>query len=240
MSYREKIYSSYLSSRQLPAVDLDSLESVTVWYEKEVSKILPNNKNIKVLELGCGSGYFLYVLKKAGYKNLTGVDLGEEQLRVSQKLGVRDFVIQDDVFSFLKNTDKIYNVICAFDLLEHLHKDELLDLLGLIHNRLTSGGIFVFRTPNGEGPFAGRYRYGDFTHEITFTRNSLSQVFKASGFSECHFFPVKPVVHGIKSFGRRIIFEVFEKLLWLYLVAETGGVRGYIITQNLWGWAKKV
>jgi len=68
----------------------------------------------------------------------------------------------------------------------------------------------------------------------------LSQIFKASGFSECHFCPVKPVVHGIKSFGRRIIFEIFEKLLWLYLVAETGGVRSYIITQNLWGWAKKV
>jgi len=79
---------------------------------------------------------------------------------------VRDFVIQDDVFSFLKNTDKVYDVICAFDLLEHFHKDELLDLLGLIHSRLTLGGIFVFRTPNGEGPFVGRYRYGDFTHEI--------------------------------------------------------------------------
>ena len=98
MNYRDKIYRSYLTNRWLPG--LNHIESTTVWYEKEVLKILPNNKNIKLLELGCGSGYFLYVLKKAGYKNLTGVDLGEEQLRVSQKLGVRDFVIQDDVFSF--------------------------------------------------------------------------------------------------------------------------------------------
>jgi len=240
MSYREKIYSSYLTNRQLPAVDLDSLESATVWYEKEVLKVLPNNKNIKILELGCGSGYFLYVLKKAGYKNLTGVDLGEEQLRVLQKLGVRDFVIQDDVFSFLKGTDKIYNVICAFDLLEHFHKDELLDLLGLIHDCLTLGGKFIFRVPNGEALFPGRIRYGDLTHELTFTRNSLAQVLTVTGFNHCRFYPVKPVIHGIKSLARRIIFEVFEKLLWLYLVAETGGVRGYIITQNLWGWAKKV
>jgi len=82
MSYREKIYSSYLTNRQLPAVDLDSLESATVWYEKEVLKVLPNNKNIKILELGCGSGYFFYVLKKAGDKSLTGFVIGEEQRRV--------------------------------------------------------------------------------------------------------------------------------------------------------------
>jgi len=240
MRYRNKIYSSYYyTNRQLPATDLDSLESVTVWYKKEVLKILPRNKNIKILDLGCGAGYFLYVLKEAGYKNIIGVDLGKEQLRVSQKLGVRDCVIQDNVFSFLKNTNKIYDVICAFDLLEHFHKDELLDLLNLIHSRLTLGGMFIFRVPNGEALFPGRIRYGDLTHELSFTRNSLAQALTVVGFNRYQFYPVKPVIHGLKSLARRIIFEIFEKLLWLYLVAETGGVRGYIITQNLWGWAKR-
>jgi len=239
MRYRDKIYSSYYTHRQLLAADLDSIESVTIWYKKEVLKILPSDRDIKILDLGCGLGYFLYVLKKAGYKNITGVDLGEEQLRVSQKLGVRDFVIQDDVFSFLKNKDKIYDVICAFDLLEHFHKDELLDLLDLIYSRLTLGGMFIFRVPNGEALFPGRIRYGDLTHELSFTRNSLAQALTVVGFNHYQFYPVKPVIHGIKSLARRIIFEIFEKLLWLYLVAETGGVRGYIITQNFWGWAKK-
>lgn len=239
MNYRDKIYSSYLTNRATPAIDINSIKSVLIWYEKEVLKALSKNKEIQILELGCGPGHFLHTLKKRGYSNLTGVDLGDEQIKVAEKLGVKESIVQDDIFHFLRETNKKYDLICAFDVLEHFYKDELLEVLELIYAHLKPQGIFIFRAPNGEGPFAGGFRYGDLTHELAFTKNSLAQVLKVAGFSECFFYPVKPVVHGIKSLGRRIVFDLFEKIMQLYLVAETGSTKGYIFTQNLWGWSKK-
>jgi hypothetical protein len=52
-------------------------------------------------------------------------------------------------------------------------------------------------------------------------------------------YPCKPVVHGFKSFIRRVIYEIYEKFFIAYLVAETGELKGYILTQNLWGIARK-
>lgn len=239
MNYRDKIYSSYLTNRTTPILDINNIRSATIWYEKEVLKFLPKNKEIQILELGCGSGYFLHTLKKRGYFNLTGIDLGDEQIKVAESLKVKKFIVQDDIFHFLREANKSYDLICAFDVLEHFYKDELLEVLELVYAHLKPQGLFIFRTPNGEGPFAGRFRYGDLTHELAFTRNSLAQVLKVAGFSECFFYPVKPLVHGIKSLGRRIIFDLFEKIMHLYLVAETGSTTGYILTQNLWGVSKK-
>lgn len=239
MNYRDKIYSSYLTNSSTPTIDINNLKPALVWYEKEVLKVLPKNKEIQILELGCGPGYFLHTLKKRGYSNLTGVDLGDEQIKLAEKLGVKEFIVQDDIFHFLRETNRNYDFIYAFDILEHFYKNELLEIVELIYAHLSPRGLFVFRTPNGEGPFAGRIRYGDLTHELAFTKKSLNQVLKVVGFSECIFYPVKPVVHGIKSLGRRIIFDFFYVIMWLYLIAETGSTTGYILTQNLWGWAKK-
>jgi len=215
MNYRDKIYSSYLTNRATPAIDINNIKSALIWYEKEVLKVLPKNKEIQILELGCGPGHFLHTLKKRGYSNLTGVDLGDEQIKVAENLEVKEFIVQDDIFHFLREANKNYDFICAFDILEHFYKDELLEVLELIYAHLKPQGLFMFRTSNGEGPFAGRIRYGDLTHELAFTN------------------------HGIKSLGRRIIFNLFEMIMWVYLVAETGSTKGYILTQNLWGWAQK-
>lgn len=64
MNYRDKIYSSYLTNRATPAIDINNIKSALIWYEKEVLKVLPKNKEIQILELGCGPGHFLHTLKK--------------------------------------------------------------------------------------------------------------------------------------------------------------------------------
>lgn len=87
--------------------------------------------------------------------------------------------------------------------------------------------------PNGESPFAGRIRYGDFSHEQIFTRVSINQVLKSSGFSEVHCYEDEPVIHGVKSLIRWILWKMIRGVLRLYLVAETGaGGRRCIFSQN--------
>jgi len=242
VNYREKIYGSYLTARE-GKVNLSDItfSSSLVWYKREVLPKLPRDKSIRILELGCGTGAFLKLLREEGYQNILGIEIGEEQLSVAKRLGIREKIIQADILNFLKNKNKEkYDVICAFDVLEHFTKDELMELLELIYSSLITSGIFIFRTPNGEALFSGRYRYWDITHELSFTRNSLNQVLKAVGFREVIVYPCKPVIHGIKSFIRRVIYEVYEKFFKLYLIAETGSYKeNFILTQNLWGIARK-
>lgn len=45
----------------------------------EISKYIPDGKTIKILDVGCGTGYFEIILGQAGH-NITGIDLTEEMI----------------------------------------------------------------------------------------------------------------------------------------------------------------
>ena len=76
--------------------------------------------------------------------------------------------------------------------------------------------------------------FWDFTHELAFTRTSLAQLLLSSGFSKVSCFEDQPVVHGIKSAARWMLWKVFRNLLRLYVAAETGDSgRDAVFSQNL-------
>jgi hypothetical protein len=69
------------------------------------------------------------------------------------------------------------------DVLEHFDKREVLQFLGLAYKKLSPHGRLILKVPNGANPIlAGSSRYIDFTHELLFTEESLSQVLRISGF----------------------------------------------------------
>jgi hypothetical protein len=79
-----------------------------------------------------------------------------------------------------------------------------------------------------------RIRYGDFTHELCFTRTSLSQLLLSSGFQQANCFEDQPVPHGMKSAVRWALWKVFRNLLRLYVAAETGDSgHNAVFSQNL-------
>ena len=99
---------------------------------------------------------------------------------------------------------------------------------------LKSGGKFLIHVPNGESPFGGRVRYADFTHELAFTRESLSQLLNAGGFSQIHCYEDLLVPHGILSGSRWLLWKFIRGILRFYLAVETGQIdAGMIFSQNL-------
>jgi hypothetical protein len=110
---------------------------------------------------------------------------------------------------------------------------ELIYFIDEVHRVLRKGGKWIIHIPNAESPFAGRIRYGDFTHELAFTRVSITQLLKSSGFSlvTCH--EDTPIPHGLKSAVRWLLWKVIRGTLRLYLGAETGaGEKACIFSQN--------
>jgi SAM-dependent methyltransferase len=99
----------------------------------------------KVLDLACGPGFFLELLKEAGI-TAKGVDRNEE---IVNKTRLKNLdVVQGDIFDYLEKTKEVYDGIFCSHLLEHLPFDDVVRLIELIAKRLELGGVFVTVLPN--------------------------------------------------------------------------------------------
>lgn len=234
MNYREKLYSTYVSihtSHLYGKVTLDDIKKQFPVWRRYYGRFLPNDINARILDMGCGNGGFVYWLQQKGFINVLGIDISPEQVEEAKKFCINNIECVD-LIHFLKGREGYYDVIFARDAIEHFTKDEILAVLQLIYDSLKEGGGVVIQTTNSEGPFGSRIRYGDFTHEIAFTRSSLNHIFKAVGFSNVFFYSTGPVSYGVKSAMRSLFWKVIEAMIRFYMLVETGSGKG-IYTQNI-------
>ena len=185
------------------------------YYKKNYLKHLPKNKRAKILDVGCGTGHFLYFLKNSGYKSYFGIDLSEEAINYcrKKKLGSKN-LINAEAKSYLKKTQTKFDVIIMNDVIEHIPKTKIVPLLNLIKKRLNNNGKLIIKTINVANPITGNSsRYLDFTHTIGFTQESLSQVIKVSGFGNVKIYAPNLWVFNIFV---NIIGYVIEKLLSVF------------------------
>ena len=118
-------------------------------------------------------------------------------------------------------------------MIEHFTKSELLPFVDEVFRVLKKGGIWIIHTPNAESPFGGRMFFWDFTHEMAFTRTSISQLLKSSGFTGVTCCEDTPVPHGLKSSTRYFLWKCIHGFLRFYMAIETGsGEKECIFTQN--------
>lgn len=235
MSYRDKLYSTYVSSNIAHIFGEANIKKIEKQqfpsWGKHYSKLLPDNKHASIIDIGCGSGSFVYFLKKLGYENASGIDISPEQVQVAKNLGLKNVECSDNM-TFLKGKQNTYDVVIAKDLIEHYPKESIMELLDLIFDALKPGGKVIIQTPNAESPFGSRFRYYDFTHSVAFTKSSLSQVLRASGFETVNFYAMGPVPHGIKSFIRFLLWNIILAIIKLCMLVETGSADG-IYTQTI-------
>jgi len=108
---------------------------------KELVKELP--RNYQVLEIGCGTGDVLQSLQRicSGGK-VTGVDVDSEALGYARRR-VTCQLIQGDINSLQLGR---FNLICMFDVLEHIRTDLAL-LKFLLDNCLEKEGFLLLTVP---------------------------------------------------------------------------------------------
>ncbi len=239
-NYRRRLFDRYLSTHfgLLHPVSPATLEWEQRVWRDYFAPLLPIDKAARVADLGCGFGSFLYFLRKAGYRNIEGVDVSLEQVGAARQLGIRN-VFHGDCWEFLEGRPGELDCITAMDLLEHFPKEEVLALLEAIHRSLKPGGLLLLRVPNADGPFGAKILYSDFTHELAFTPASIRQVLAAAGFARIEVRSEGPRVHGLISAARWVAWKFVAASLLLCLAAETGRIQGHILTQNLIAAARK-
>jgi cyclopropane fatty-acyl-phospholipid synthase-like methyltransferase len=223
-NHRTLIYSAYVNAHRqsLAPATFEGLKPRLPHLRKLIRQHFPQDRNVAILDLGCGHGTLIHLARQTGYWNIWGVDVSREQVAAAKQLGIEG-VEQGDVLETLaKEPDEAFECLIAFDLIEHFNRDELITLIDAVHPVLKTGGRWIIHTPNAESPFGSRMRYGDITHELAFTRTSLSQLLLSSGFSRVDCYEDQPVPHGVKSATRWVLWQVIRSFLRLYLAVETG------------------
>ncbi len=235
--YRDVLYANYHTNQSGRAslTDAQSLfKREKKQFEREIlSQLRPVSKDARIFDLGCGSGSLIAALKEAGYHQVSGMDLSEEQVKMAHGMGVSE-VMLGDAMQYLRDTPEGFDVITGMDIIEHFTKDELVELLQLIQRKLNAGGMAVFRTPNMDAPIASAFALGDFTHENYLNASSAEQVMLSCGFQDVAVLPSTMRVQGIfKEIVRRITYDWMELILKLQLFATARSTRKVLFTPNL-------
>ena len=232
--WKKRLYDNYISSTQAGNENSrqDGLNVGTYpYFVKLIKERLPNKKDISIADLACGYGALIYCLKKLGYCNVKGVDISSEQVNLAHAFGL-DEIECEDMVNFLRNNERSFDVIFLMDILEHLNKRELLDLLDQVRKALRQNAIVIIHVPNAEGIFGMGIRYGDLSHDNCFTPQSIRQALSVCGFHSIACYEDKPVVHGVKSLIRHILWKFLTVPVRLLLTAETG-VTEQILSRNM-------
>jgi len=101
------------------------------------------NKNESVLEVGVGEGYFLSAASKNGI-HVSGIELNPSAAARARARGFE--IYETDLASLAETTGQKYDVICSFQVLEHVSDPRkfLNGMLGL----LRPGGRLILSVPN--------------------------------------------------------------------------------------------
>jgi 2-polyprenyl-3-methyl-5-hydroxy-6-metoxy-1,4-benzoquinol methylase len=236
VSWKSRLYNAYVSSDQAAGNTEDNAETMfrprKAFLTHIISNHLPADRDSNILDIGCGHGTFLYFLSQAGYRNIGGIDVSPEQIELAHKLGIHEARLGNLADLLGEAGDGSVDVVLVMDVLEHLTREELLHTLDDVRRVLKPNGICIAHVPNAEGLYGMRIRYGDMTHEQAFTPTSARQVFRTVGFSKVNCYEDKPVVHGVKSFARRLIWDAGTLYHRVLLTAETGGTSA-VLSQNM-------
>jgi SAM-dependent methyltransferase len=147
----------------------------SAYFDAEVCRAIDTRKlkDLVVLEIGFGNGTFLGWARDQGARCF-GIEVDAE---LSGRAMAAGFETLDELDPE-KATDgtQKFDLIAAFDVLEHVPADALPQFLISVGRRLSSGGRFIARFPNGGSPFGLAYQHGDLTHRTALAPESVRQV----------------------------------------------------------------
>lgn len=236
----KNLFEKYTSTVVLANADEAALtRTSTRNFARNILPMLPVNREARILDIGSGYGRYLMALDLAGYGNVYGIDLSDEQIAYAQeRLGVGNCA-RADALEFLNDKSGVYDAILLLDVMEHLDVTYAIDLCRAVHRALRLGGVFIVQVPNGLSPLCP-HLYADVTHQRAFTTDSVEQMLRIGGFDNFQHAATPTPVHGLKSLVRRTVWEVIiNPLLKAYFLVVVGSTLGGIYTPNLLTVTKK-
>lgn len=153
------------------------------FYLPILDRIQIPRSNSKILDLGCGRGEWLNLLKKNDYTAI-GVDIDSSMISECKGFGLE--VLQENAISFIENCDlESYKAITCFHLIQYLNLSDLIAIFQHALNALIDGGVFLIESPNPENfQVATHDFYMDHNQKKLFPPTLIEFLAKYTGFRE--------------------------------------------------------
>lgn len=139
----ELILSNYSTAR---AISMPKNILFTLSRYKFAAKMMPQNKTIKILELGCGDGFASLILAENGH-NVVGVDFDASAIEHANKtINKKNMVFKEG--DFLGKKYGFFEAVVSFDVIEHIFPSDENAFMKTIISNLKKTGICLIGTPN--------------------------------------------------------------------------------------------
>lgn len=219
--------------------DSDAHRAAMIAYNRNLLEaLLPADKTVKVLDVGCGMGFALLSLREMGFTNVSGVESDAGQVNSCRAKNL-EVTLTDDTTAFLLERASAYDVIISLDVIEHIPVAAQMGFIRGIGSALRPGGRFICTVPNANSALAARWRYNDWTHAASFTEHSLDFLLyhgdmtdiKISGYE----FNKRPKNVWLPIGGARHwwAFRFFRLFRRLEMMAELGPTQGRTVPLSL-------
>lgn len=218
---RNQLFDDYIRTRFSDNTDLSDarIRLENDIFDRNLRKFLSEDRKVRILEIGFGTGFFLKYLLSNGYENVHGIDLSKDITEFVKKNVYDGVECVPSTEVFLDKHKGEYDYIFMFDVLEHVPKDETVGLLIKIREALKVGGVFIARVPSSGNPFNTTGLTSDFTHEVYYSARSLVQVNRLAKFSDVATFPFKEenlTWHGkITNVTQKIMIRFIKLMIGL-------------------------
>lgn len=135
----------------------------------------------KLLDIGCGNGYFLQQMRSRGW-DVVGIDFDEKAVEVVKSIGIEAYVGDLSELTFEDNS---FDAITLNNVIEHLY--DPLECLQKARNLLRDGGQLTVITPNIES--LGHQHFKQYwrgletpRHLFLFSPKTLTNIAQKAGF----------------------------------------------------------
>ncbi len=140
-------------------------------------------KNGKVLDLGCGRGEFLDLLRDNGIE-AQGIEINEQMVEICRDKGL-DCRKGDILEALVQAEDNSLGGIFSSQVIEHLTAPHLKRLVELAYFKLKTGSHIILETLNPTSVFTlVQIYFLDLTHQVPIHPQALKFLLESSGFEE--------------------------------------------------------
>jgi 2-polyprenyl-3-methyl-5-hydroxy-6-metoxy-1,4-benzoquinol methylase len=183
---KDYFWSEYLPSQGAGGGDFD-LALFDARYVPLLQMLAARAAGRRLLEIGCGAGFFLKAAERAGWQ-VSGIELSEEASRFAvERLGLD---VRRERAEETTIPPGSADVVAMFDVIEHLFEPR--SVLTAAARSLVPGGTIVISTPNYDS--ISRYLLGidwavlsPLEHVYYFTEDSLRRLLESAGFRDVRF-----------------------------------------------------
>lgn len=188
-------------------------------YGEYLRQLVPLNNldKLKILDIGCGNGFFMEEAMEMGIKNVFGIEPSIDSIKKASqeiKKNIKCDILRPHLFR-----NNSFDIICFFHTLDHVFNPNV--FLGIVHDLLKKNGKVICVVHDTDGLsvrlFGEKSPIFDIEHIYLFNKKTLAKIFKKNNLKSLKVLGVKnryPILYWWKLMPiPRLLKDNINKLL---------------------------